>query len=63
METVYVQYSGNKPFIQAVITDKDGFVKLKLVDSSIINLIREVKKLFRGYNIEVQFPGVKNEIV
>lgn len=58
METVYVQYQGHRPFIEAVVTDKDGFVKLKLVDSSIANLIGEVKKLFRGYNIEVQLPGV-----
>lgn len=62
METLYIKYEGKRPFIQATLTDKDDRVMWIACDTSIGNLIRDVKKLFRGYNIEVQLPGVKNEI-
>lgn len=60
METLYVRYEGGPPFIQATVTDQNGQVRWKGVDSSIINLIREVKKLFRGYDVQPQLPGVKS---
>ena len=56
-ETLYVAYEGEKPFIQATVTDGSGIVRYKFVDTSITNLIREVKASFRGYRLEVQVPG------
>ena len=58
METVYVYYSGHRPFIEAIVYDSDGFIKWRGVDTSIGNLIKDIKMLFRGYNIKVQLPGV-----
>lgn len=56
-ETLYVTYEGEKPFIQATVTDSSGNVRYKFVDTSIANLIKEVKASFRGYRLEVQVPG------
>ena len=56
-ETLYVTYEGHKPFIQATVTDISGNVRYKFVDTSIANLIREVKASFKGYRLEVQIPG------
>lgn len=56
-ETLYVTYQGEKPFIQATVTDSAGIVRSKFVDTSIANLIKEVKASFRGYRLEVQVPG------
>lgn len=57
-ETLYVHYEGHRPFIQATVTDESGMIRWKGVDSSIANLIKEVKCLFRGYNLRVELPGV-----
>ena len=57
METLYVHYEGHRPFIQAVVTDQNGQVRWKGVDSSITNLIKDVKNKFRGYQLKVQLPS------
>lgn len=56
-QTLFVTYEGEKPFIQATVTDSAGFVRHKFVDTSIANLIKEVKASFKGYRLEVQVPG------
>lgn len=61
METLYIRYEGHKPFIQATVTDENDQVRIKLVDSSIANLIKEIKRMFRGYNLQVRIPGVTGD--
>lgn len=57
-QTLFVRYEGKFPFIHATVTDQDGQIKWQGTDTSIAKLIKEVKQLFRGYNIQAALPGV-----
>jgi hypothetical protein len=67
METLYVRYenvrwplcwrTSRRPSVQATVTDQNGQVLWKGVDSSIPSLIRDVKDRFREYQLEVELPS------
>ena len=57
--TLYIQYEGTRPFITATVYDENDRIMWWACDTSIRNLLRDCKLLFRGYDIQSRLPGVK----